>query len=239
MLVRNLIYWGRYSRHDNIFYLFLLNFWKANNKKKVHTEILSSLILLNKLFVIYSLYYDRAVSDIHTFVFNLSKKIFEKNTTIEVIKEEIQNKIQDFKNSEDFYYFDFVLKGPIYYSARKRNLMCLLSAYFEERKDTSLEKKLFETAFDIEHIHATADETKEVSEDLQNSIGNLMLLERYINRSIGKKKFSEKKKQYCDSIYKFAKDLANSSQYKWSEKDIIKRRDSVVTKVIKYLFKSV
>ena len=116
--------------------------------------------------------------------------------------------------------------------------MCLLCAFFEERKDSSLEDKLFSTTFDIEHIHATADETKEVSEDLQNCIGNLMLLERSINRSLGKKTFTEKKQEYCNSIYKFPKKLANSSQYKWSEKDIKFRRKNAVDEIIKYLFES-
>lgn len=46
-----------------------------------------------------------------------------------------------------------------------------------------IKRLLFETRFDIEHIHATADETVSVDNTLQNSIGNLYILEESKNSS--------------------------------------------------------
>ena len=196
------------------------------------------MIALSKLFFIYSMNYDRAVYEIHSFVYELYGEICSENSTPDSILEKIQQKTKEFSESGELYksFISEKLGGQIYYSATKRNLMGLLAAYFTERKGGGLEGKLFDTAFDIEHIHATADDTKEVSEDLQNCIGNLMLLERSINRSLGKKKFTEKKKQYRNSSYKFARELAETTQYKWSEKDIIARRDEIVAQAIKFLF---
>lgn len=243
MLAVNLFWWERYTRHDKIVHLLFFRFWESKKPNNIHKDITPILIVITKLFFIYSMNYDKVVYEIHSFVYALYRDIFSESITTADILEKINQKIKDFSNNNEKFdsFISEKLKGQIYYSATKRNLMGLLAAYFEERKNKKLtvqqlEEKLFNQKFDIEHIHATADNTTEVSEELQNCIGNLMLLERKINRSIGKKTFTEKKKQYRNSSYKFARKLAGMTQYKWAQKDIENRRDNIVDQTKKFLF---
>jgi hypothetical protein len=93
---------------------------------------------------------------------------------------------------------------------------------------------------DIEHIHATANtnECVDINDDLQNSIGNLMLLEYDINRSIQDSSFAEKKKSlkgkdYSTSKFLTANDVASLDQ--WGVKEIEERKDKQVESITDFL----
>ena len=93
------------------------------------------------------------------------------------------------------------LNGTIIDNRKKKDLVCIVSAYLKEpllKEESAIEnlKCRLSWDFDVEHIHATEDYSVDVDEGLQNSIGNLMLLESSINRSIGKKPFNEKVEHY-------------------------------------------
>ena len=103
-------------------------------------------------------------------------------------------------------------------------------------------KSLYEDCFDIEHIHANANdkEGNDIDEDLQNSIGNLMLLEYDINRSIGCLPFKEKKERsegglcYKDSKYATVKKIRLYED--WGLQEVLLRRKKEIERISDYLF---
>ena len=137
------------------------------------------------------------------------------------------------------------LKKDIVERATWKNIVCLLSAYLDEgESNTSIVEmnNLFTWGyFDIEHIHATAntEENDGITPEEQNGIGNLMLLEQSINRSIGDLSFEEKKHRsdgnvcYEQSKYATVKKIR---QYpKWGRNEIIQRRKEESDKIINFL----
>lgn len=99
-----------------------------------------------------------------------------------------------------------------------------------------LKDKLNTIWADIEHIHATAneDECTDIDYESQNCIGNLMMLEYNINRSIGKLPFAEKKPRYMES--KFATARRISSEKVWGVKEIAERKEQEISKISAWLF---
>ena len=126
-------------------------------------------------------------------------------------------------------------------------MVCLLSAFLDENEaNTSIEEinNLFTWGyFDIEHIHANAlkNENDSITEEEQNGIGNLMLLEQSINRSIGDLQFDEKKSRsdgnvcYKDSKYATVRKICQSETVTWGRNEIIKRRDEEVERIVQFL----
>lgn len=122
--------------------------------------------------------------------------------------------------------------------------MCCLSAYFDEIEAKTpikeLDKKL-SVGYDIEHIHANADTSIDIKDyNLQNSIGNLVLLESYINRSIQNIEFKEKVNRsdgnYCYKDSKYASIAKIRGNDKWSADEMKKRLDSEDKKILSFLW---
>ena len=130
-----------------------------------------------------------------------------------------------------------MIGGYINDSTMRKNLICRISEYLKECNDNvpleTMSKLLFQTDFDIEHIHANGDYSINVDVNLQNSIGNLVLLERNINRSIQNDVFETKKKGYQKSKFHSIANILDKSQ--WTETEIKDRNEQETTAIIKYL----
>lgn len=121
------------------------------------------------------------------------------------------------------------------------NLICVLSECLAivERNPlisvSDMTKLLYDgPSFDFEHIHATNDKhIVGIAAEYQNSIGNLMLLEYSINRSIGNKEFFQKIHSYKKSRFVTAKEIVLKDQ--WTEEDIKKRKETEIKKIKNYL----
>ena len=103
-----------------------------------------------------------------------------------------------YKECNDSYFKEDRLGGYIADNIKRKSLICILSDFIEEERQgvdfkTLKDKDMYEY-FDVEHIHANANEEEgnDIEDVLQNGIGNLMLLEPDINRSIGCLPFKEK-----------------------------------------------
>ena len=122
----------------------------------------------------------------------------------------------------------------------------LLSDYIDESEvGTTLEelKEKFEWGYyDIEHIHANCNEKEgtDIDGDLQNSIGNLMLLEYDINRSIGNLTFKEKKERgnnkLCYKNSRFAVVKKIMKKENWGKEEIEERRKEEIEKISRFIF---
>ena len=217
------------SRYSSYWYVCYQLF---NKYQRDFSKVYSVISELNKLFFIYSIYYAKAINDIHSFMYKLEVNLNRDNFSCEALIQSIRNKINSWEKGN----IKKILSGYIIDNRKKKDLICMLDTYLYEEKlnidDVLI--KLFKINFDIEHIHATADNSQKVDKILQNGIGNLTLLEYQINRSIGNKPFNEKQKEYKNSKYLFIQELSNMD--KWDEADIIKRRDLAVERIINYLF---
>lgn len=233
---------SRYSRYANIAYLILLSNEDLQDENERLSQVYECLGKLSKLFFCYSVRYAKAISEIHSFMHNVYRTVINYKESREKLLSDIQEKVNENKDG-----FSKCLGQPIAHNRIWKNIICILSDYFDELNDgTPLDvlQKLYSSDFDIEHIHANAneDEGNDINEELQNSIGNLMLLEYDINRSIGRLPFNEKKERsdggicYKDSNYATVKRIRNYSS--WGLPEVEQRRNKEIERISDFLFSS-
>lgn len=233
---------SRYSRYANIAYLILLSNEDLQDENERLSQVYECLGKLSKLFFCYSVKYAKAISEIHSFMHNVYRTVINYKESREKLLSDIQEKVNENKDG-----FSKCLGQPIAHNRIWKNTICILSDYFDELNDgTPLDvlQKLYSSDFDIEHIHANGnkDEGNDINEELQNSIGNLMLLEYDINRSIGRLPFNEKKERsdggicYKDSNYATVKRIRNYSS--WGLPEVEQRRNKEIERISDFLFSS-
>ena len=162
--------------------------------------------------------------------------------------------IEDKFSSQNEYWrtrFKNTISGNILYSSKVKNILCRLSAMLEENYKTTdfkeikdIRSKLFNSPIDIEHIQSYNDENKaerpkikeEWGETL-NSIGNLVVLEQTINRSINNRE-SEKLKGYNKSVFEIVNTKLVSEYENWNLKKCEIRKEKEVEKIINYIFEN-
>ena len=234
---------SRYSRYANIAYQILLSNEDLQDSERL-SQVYECLGKLSKLFFCYSVKYAKAINEIHSFMHNVYRTVIHYNENREKLLSNIQEKLNINNNQ---WFRNNCLGQPIAYNRTWKNLICILSDYFDELEaGTQLDvlQKLYSSDFDIEHIHANANEAEGngINEELQNSIGNLMILEYDINRSIGCLPFFEKKERsngekcYKDSNYATVKKIRNNS--KWGLYEMEQRRINEIKKISDFLFNS-
>ena len=239
MFASRMIWESRYSRYWKITYQFLYVYKDDSDR---YNKLSTLLILLNKLFFVYSIIYAKSVYEMHSFMYGVLKSVL--NCNFEETIAEIKTKLSSC-NKE---WIQNSIGGYITDNAKKKNIICLTSAYLDEiGKSDEIENialLLFETSFDIEHIHANGDSTHEIDDDLQNSIGNLVLLESEINRSIKDAPFlkseihnKNKKEEFKKSKYHSVQII--SERQKWQEEEIIERRDNETKRIMEYIFSTI
>ena len=224
---------SRYRRYRDIIFIYWF--------KRDHTELkeLNAIVTkLNKLFFSYSVIFDRAIFDIKSFMHGLYKNIYNKESMniIEAIDTKLKSNVP-YYNGESKVNLERVLSSNIAYNAKKKYLICRLSAMLEGDKKVS---DIFETSVDIEHIRPQTDNAEDASEwdvNLKNSIGNLVLLESHINRSISNNK-QKKSEGYKKSKFKIVKKLVNKEDYNfenWNVEECKKRLEIETKKIIDYI----
>jgi len=245
----HLIWWSRYSRYWNLIFVFLYANKETENS---WNNMLLFVKQLNKLCFIYSVRFQKIKGDIYYGAMqNLIHSIVNQSykETIEILKDLIGKPDSHNKGGYDLNWF---LSENLAENTKRKNLICRLSAMLEEDYETndsekiiSIEK-LFTSSLDIEHIQSYLDGNKEKREDILiswgreiNSVGNLMVLEQDINRSISNnvyvEKVSEKRKRsYLTSNLNIVKN--HTALYKeWTLPNCLEKKEK--QKIINYLFK--
>ena len=229
----------RYSQYQNLAYLMLFKFENQFNRVDELFEKLSRLLTM------YSLVYAKAINEVHTLIYDIRQWIVEGN--VEQITKAIEEKINLFNTQQDLVIKKLEEPIAILPTPVNKNLLCWIVEYFNffaSNKSTEEFVNLFHIKYDIEHIHATANnqECQGIDKNLQNSIGNLMLLEYDINRSIQddtfeNKKDNPKKKNYTQSDFPTVKLICSCE--KWDKQDIENRKKDLVSKLYEYLVKGI
>jgi len=220
--------WSRYSRSKHLMmYVFLFFHWDEADKYE-HLEQL--IVAMNKVFFVYSIVFYKQVWEINSLVANAVQGVASSSAddTIAIFTDKMAKTDKQWVQTN--------LAGNINDNAKRKNLICALSTYLSERNhcpDKVIEH-IFWTPFDIEHIHANADEAVNIGEELQNSIGNLTQLEQSINRSIQDDPFALKRLEYQNSCYQAMREIAKLEQ--WNTEEAENRRQEEVNKMMTYLF---
>ena len=175
-------------------------------------------------------------------MYGIYRDVYDVNSNLEGIVSKIQVQLRPMDNDS---FRNDCIGGVIADNRVWKNLICLLSDYFDEiENNTPLDmiENLLNGGFDVEHIHANANEKEgqDIDYSLQNSIGNLMLLEYDINRSIGCLPFKDKvnradgKLCYRDSKFATVKKIMNHDV--WTLQEIETRRKEEINKITNFLF---
>lgn len=233
-------HWSRYGRYWQLIMLFYYSFSKEENFEEKLNEFTEE---LQKTIVVYSVSYDKAVNEMHTILRNLVDLII-KDKNLEEIFIQLKNMRKGYETR-----YTEILNGEIFHNAKKKNLICRTSSMLDELELNSniepveLGGKIFLTQIDIEHIHSKGDGLNN-EEKLNswggelNSLGNLMILESNINKSISNKPFSEKLKRYTESKYKTVEKMHqnNRNENEWTKDLALKRKEVETEKLRKYYF---
>jgi uncharacterized protein with ParB-like and HNH nuclease domain len=239
----SLIDLSRYSRYHILKYVFLFYFKGQDN---YFHNLMLFIRKLSKLYSIYSIRYNRTIYEIDGFTYDLINEMVSRNyeNVMNCIIKKI-GKPEVHRNWYDYwYYLEDKLNGDIVYNPKLKNIVCRLSAMLHEdifsKNKEKIEKvkgNLFRDVYiDIEHIQSYQDENENKRNDIKekwgddiNSIGNLMVLEYDINRSISNKPYVKKIIGYADSCFKVVHDQINN-YHTWDLDDCKKRKEYEVKK---------
>jgi hypothetical protein len=242
MCCYKLIEKSRYSRYVDLIPILLM--FKDKNQDRF--EILK---LLAKVYFIYSVRFQKSIYEIHNWTYSLIKEIINGTSTNNIILI-IKDKIGSEKNhNSGFYDLNWFLSENLIDNATRKNLICRLSAMLEEDYRTTDEKeinnlkfKLFDSPIDIEHIQSYHDSNGERREDIWNewkeninSIGNLMVLEQVINRSISNLPYEIKTQRYPESKFMIVKNQVHQFE-NWSLNSCLERKEIELNKILEYIF---
>ena len=240
--VIELIWGSRYNLYWLLIFVFEFRFGDNDNFTQLHKKFI---VQLGKLFVVYSALFGKAVNEMHTFLAELSRGMFIEDfaeLTIEKITTKLNQKRDAFENS---------LSWEISGNMRVKYLLCRLSALlhadFVSSRDLNLLKIVFHSDLDIEHIKPYHDKNNNIRQDVWNewgseinAIGNLMILERHLNRSIRNNDFSKKYHSYKKySKFEVVQDLLNRVLLKkegWNKGDAVARRKDETKIIMNYIF---
>lgn len=219
-----LIEWSRYGRYRYLPILLL------NESGTNVAEVAYFSIQLAKLFVIYSLRYGKSVHEIHVLIQeNMKYFLIEKQW--ENLNEKRLSTSTELKN---------VLHNDLLaHNTKAKNLACRLSASIDQ--GFSWSEKIFNSGIDIEHIEpATFEDEKKRAEvdkewgDERHRLGNLIILEGSINRSIKNTDHSSKINAYSQSQYRITRNFVEQFPT-WSVKQAESRKAKEIQKLTEYL----
>lgn len=222
---------SRYGWSKDLIVFPFLFFYK--NDPNIYEQLERLIVVVNKYFFIHSIENSKQIIKVNSFVTHLVKSVRNNSS------EEIINKVKEQITLENADLLKWAIGRDLFEGRSSRwwrYLICGVSTFLKERcsRANDLIDRIFLTnCFDIEHIHATADESIEIPQELQNSIGNLTHLEYDINRSIKNKPFPERRDKYAESKYAFIKEIATHD--KWSIDDIEKRKEQETEAIYNYI----
>lgn len=179
-----------------------------------------------------------------TFLFGENIKFVDKNVSCDEIKKDFDLHIEKNWNEED-------INQRVY--GYEKNPLVFLNEYLYAK-----EKKIdfdFSETVNIEHIMPASGhnidvirvdagiESQEEFTQIVNKLGNKILLEENINKSIGNEWFKTKKQRsitdkagYKDSRYNIAKSLIDYKTDVWTQNDINKATEKIANRIVKFIF---
>lgn len=183
-------------------------------------------------------------TDFKTFLFGENVKLVDSNISVEEIINNFNKHIADTWKKEN------ILQELMEYD---KNILVFLNEYlyakskdipFDFTDNVNVEHIMPASGHNLEAIRKDAGiESKDEFDDIVNLLGNKILLEENINKSIGKEWFETKKRTsvkektgYKDSKFGIALSLADYPSKKWEKKDIEMATTKVANRIVKFIF---
>lgn len=239
----NFIWWSRYSRYWILIFVFMFRYKDEND---LESKLFIFIRQLSKLYNIYSIRFQKAINEMHRFNYSLVDTIINKSIgeTIEFVN----NKIGTAEaHNRGWYGLNWFIANNLTHNRKRKDIVCRISAMLEEEYKSSsrineISGNLFYSDIDIEHIQSFNDNDIQERENIKkewdnelNSLGNLMVLESHINRSISNKPYEFKIKKYTDSKYEIVKKQAKVFP-DWNLEKVKKRKQAEMEKLYAYIF---
>ena len=232
----------KFNENAKIYLISYLNRYEVNDiSEEVVAEITDCLL---RLFTVLELV-DTGFSSTNfkTFLFGENIKLVDNNCSISEIKNDFDQKIKIW-NKDD-------IKQSIL--GYEKNALVFLNEYLYSKKNGI--RFNFSESVNIEHIMPASGhnidiiredagiETQEEFDSIVNKLGNKILLEEDINKSIGKEWFKTKKQKsindkagYKDSKYAIALDLVDYESDVWLKDDIETATNKAADRIIAFIF---
>ncbi len=239
------IFWSRYNRYWRTILTFEFAYQGALSQELLATYK----IQFAKLLFIYSVKFGKAVNECHNFVRKLLKSMFTE-TNPQMIVENINQEISRHKSSDDEKgWFEIKMNEPIAGIPKAKYLLCRMGAMLSEDYTTAnvaiiekLRSVLCFNEIDIEHIQSYNHEDLALREQIWkewkdeiNSLGNLVVLEREINRNIKNSAFASKKVAYSKSQFSIVEQVKPASE-DWTLQDALIRKETEINRILNYIF---
>lgn len=228
------------------FKLFLISYLfripKENISEQNITPIMECLLRLFALLEVGDLGFSSRY--FKTFLFNENFKLVDPNYSIEKIIKDFDSHINSNWKEED------VIENLKEYD---KNILVYLNEYVYAKEHglrfdfipdkVNVEHIMPASGHNIEAIRIDAEMTKEEFDDMVNLLGNKILLEEDINKSIGRDWFKTKKgksiqekKGYKGSNFGIAAALSSYPSDSWGKNDIISANQKAVTRICNFIF---
>ncbi|MPM90869.1 hypothetical protein SDC9_137992 [bioreactor metagenome] len=212
----------RYSRYWTLPYVHAFFSCSGAGCKEdrlpIYKICLDTALTISKYLTVCSVTYDKVINPVQTFMCSTILPIMAKSSNVEshkLICEEIEKRITKSPydpngGSENKKWFIERISNDLFDNGKRAHIVCVLSGILEEiRCDKDLchiNEQFFsweKFQFDVEHIYARANFSREdeTNSRIYNSIGNLMVLDRNINRSIKDAPVSVKVEKYVGSKF--------------------------------------
>lgn len=196
-----------------------------------------------RYYMVKTIEYRRVVNEAHTFTHKVVNRILRAETTPDDLLRKVKNQLA----AHNYDWFKNHLLGDVFDNAKQRYLIFWLLAMLEE--DDWNQKEIVEQYFsrgeyDVEHIRsrnpaAQDDPDNQAWAGHLNKIGNLVLLERHLNRSEKVKNYSfdHKWEGYSESKLKKVQRLREAhSDRTWTLEKCEKRTQEEANKLMAFLF---
>jgi hypothetical protein len=241
--MHRMMFWSRYPRYWFYPILFAYRFGESAPVALFRSELV-------KLLLTYSLIKQKAIYAIHACVQETCQKLFSADASPETVIA-----ILRVKRLEGKTLCESAIRGTgIAGNMKWKNILCRLSEVLAYSPDEcaclneKVIKAIFNEPIDIEHIQSYHDKDGKLREkvwvewgDILNGIGNLVVLESSINRSIGNEPFdiktdASRDPSYHKSSYRNIHQILKQSGGVWTKDQCEKRRDAEVLKLSNCLF---
>lgn len=226
MLSLRLFWWSRYSGYWNLGFLYLMT---DGAEDKKYNQLMQE---LSRLYISYTLIYQKQINEIHRFTANIFQELVQNAANIDTIIVKVNDKYTSIEEK-----VNKVISGNIFGNPKIKNILTRMSASIDEYKNgksiKNIESLIFiDNKIDIEHIQSTNDKDESKRElikkewdEVLNSIGNLMVLEYSINRSIGNEPFTKKTTSYKKSSFAIVQGLSIKASWELSSAKIRKKEE--------------
>lgn len=226
--------------------LYLISYLYRFEPKKLSEKIVSEISeILLRLFTILELV-DAGYSSTNfkTFLFAENIKLVDKNCSIKEIEKDFSSHIAKNWDKDNI---KSILLGY------EKNVLVFLNEYlyskqknkrFDFKENVNIEHIMPASGHNIDSIRQDAEiDSKEEFDSIVNKLGNKILLEEDINKSIGKDWFQTKKQNsiseksgYKNSSYNIASDLVKYPNNTWTKNDIETATDKAADRIINFIF---